>query len=554
MMQMIRQWSQQFAKWWEHPIHQTLVWVLLGGLLVRSAIALWLPPGFDEAYYYLYTQNLDWSYFDHPLMVAFSTGFGVWLTGNVSQFTIRLGPLLLYTGSLIFLYLAAKRLFSQQAGVLTVAIASLIPIFVVGFGVLTLPDSPLIFFWSATLSVAAEEFFRQPKYRPSSRLALIGLLVGLACLSKYHGIVLGFGLVGFCLTSSQHRVALVSRWMGFAIALFLLALSPILIWNLHHDWVSLRYQSGRAIPDRGFSLLDLLGAFLIGVAYLFPTFGFPLWWVSGKAVGRQQAEGRGQREKRSQEPKITAPTPHRPTLLLLWLSLPLMVGFTLMGGYRPILPTWAMPGFWGASVLLGAQAAFWQQRSPQGVRRWLWGSGLVIGTLALVALLHLNLGTLQKPSRFAWLGGFLPANADASVQLLDIQQIRQGFQRSPALQTALAQADFVFTNEIFLSGQVGMAIAPLNPPPMTTFNEDLRGFAFWSTATEWVGKNGLYVTSNRLPDAAPYQDYFQTITKIGEIPIQRGGTTVETVQVYQAMNLLKPFPRPNDVQRSTRLR
>lgn len=542
---MIQQWSQQFAKWWAQSTHRTLVWLLLGGLFVRSAIAFCLPPGFDEAYYYLYTQNLDWSYFDHPLMVAFTTGFGVWLTGEVSQFTIRLGPLLLYTGSLIFLYLTATRLFSRQAGVFTVALASLVPIFVVGFGVLTLPDSPLIFFWSAALYVAATEFFRQPTYRPSYRLALIGLLVGCACLSKYHGLALGFGLVGFCLTSRHHRSALFSRWMLLAIALFLLALSPILIWNLQHDWVSLRYQSGRAVPDRGFSLLELLGTWLIGIAYLFPTFGFPLWWVSGKAIIRQRAEGKGQRAEK--------PLP-APRSLLLWLSLPLMLGFTLMGGYRPILPTWAMPGFWGATVLLGAQAVAWQERSPKGVRRWLWGSGLVISTLFLVALLHLSLGTLQKPSRFAWFGGFLPANADASVQLVDIQQIRQGFMTSPELKAALERADFVFTNEIFLSGQVGMAIAPLNAPPITTFNEDLRGFAFWSTAEEWVGKTGLYVTSTRLPDGTIYQNYFQSIHNLGDIPIQRGGVTVETMRVYKAQNLLKPFPRPNDVKKSTRLR
>lgn len=550
---MSARWGQSLSKRWQQPEVKTLVWLLFGGLLVRGAIAVWLPPGFDEAYYYLYTQNLDWSYFDHPVMVAFSTGMGVWLTGEVSQFTIRLGPLLLYTGSLFLLFLIGKRLFSARAGVLAVAIASTIPIFAVGFGVLTLPDSPLIFFWSAALYVAVEEFFREPDYHPSHRLAIIGLLVGLACLSKYHGLAIGFGLVGFCLTSARHRVALRSPWMLLAVALFLLALFPIVYWNIQHDWVSLRYQSGRAVPDRGYNLLELLGTFLIGVAYLFPSFGLPLWWVSLQEWGKQwwgrRSEPRGAMH--------ASPVLHVPPVqagLILWVSLPLMLGFTLMGGYRPILPTWAMPGFWGVTLLLGARAAEWQERSPKLVKRWLWGSGLVIVTLLLVALLHLSLGTLQKPSRFAWFGGLIPASADASVQLVDIQQIRQGFEDSPTLRTALEQADFVFTSEIFLAGQVGMAIAPLNPPPITCFNDDLRGFAFWSSAEEWVGKTGLYVTSGRLPDASEYQPYFQQIQKVGEIPIQRGGETVEVIRVYEGKTLLKPFPRPHDVNRSTRLR
>jgi len=58
------------------------------GLLFRCVIAFWLYPGFDEAYYYLYSLHLDWSYFDHPVLVAHNC-FGP-VTGVVSQFTIRL--------------------------------------------------------------------------------------------------------------------------------------------------------------------------------------------------------------------------------------------------------------------------------------------------------------------------------------------------------------------------------------------------------------------------------------------------------------------------------
>ena len=77
---------------------------------------------FDEAYYYLYSLHLDWSYFDHPLLVALTTGFGPWLTGVVSQFTIRLGTLIGYTGSLLLLYLTCRRLFSPKAAYLTLLI------------------------------------------------------------------------------------------------------------------------------------------------------------------------------------------------------------------------------------------------------------------------------------------------------------------------------------------------------------------------------------------------------------------------------------------------
>ncbi|MGI0484430.1 glycosyltransferase family 39 protein [Pantanalinema rosaneae CENA516] len=506
--------------------------ILAAGLLLRGAIAVWLPPGFDEAYYYQYTRYLDWSYFDHPVLVALTTGFGCWLTGNVSAFTIRLGSLLLYTGSLLLLYLTSRRLFSVTAARLTLAIASIIPIFMVGFGVLTLPDSPLMFFWTAALYVAVLEFFGQPEsYQPSYRLAIVGLFVGLACLGKYHGVVLGASFVGFCLTSSRYRSALVSPWMLVGLGLFLLAIAPIVIWNVQHDWISLRFQSSRAVPDRGYSVLDLAVTFLVGIAYLFPTFGVPLWWVSGRTIAQQP--------KSVHNTELLAEKQR----LILWISLPLMVGFTVMGGYRPILPTWAMPGFWGATLLLGQYSANWQARSRRSVQRWVWGSGIVIVTLITIALLHLNLGTLQQGSRYAWFGGMISADADGSAQLLDIQQLRHELAMSEPFRAALEQSTFLFTDEIFLAGQVGMAVAPLTDKPITSFDQDQRGYVIWTNSADWVGANGLYFSSQRRYPSRfdRYPSYFQSIQPIAEIPIQRGGAIVDVMQVYFCQTLLKPY-------------
>jgi hypothetical protein len=105
-----------------------LLTLLLGGLLVRSLVALWLFPGFDEAYYYVYSRHLSWSYFDHPVIVALTTGMGWWLTGVISPLTIRIGALLLYCLSLGLLYGVATRLFAAAVGQMTVALVTLMPL------------------------------------------------------------------------------------------------------------------------------------------------------------------------------------------------------------------------------------------------------------------------------------------------------------------------------------------------------------------------------------------------------------------------------------------
>ena len=526
---------------------QKVAVLLIGGSIFRIIVAIWLYPGFDEAYYFLYTLNLDLSYFDHPPLVALMTGFGCWLTGEVSQFTIRLGTLILHTGSLFLLYLTGARLFSPAAGIFALAIASLVPIFQIGFGTLTLPDSPLIFFWTASLYCATWEFFpNQEKYQPTYRLAILGLLVGLACLGKYHGFILGLGLVGFCLTS-RYRSALTSPWTLLGLGLFFLAISPILIWNHQHEWVSFRFQSQRGIPSGGYNFLDLLVAFLAGIGYLFPTLGLPLWWVSLKSFIRNlRAKPQSRKEDLLRLP--VKPQNRERERLILWISLPLILGFTWLGGYKQILPTWAMPGFWTATLLLGQATANWKIAHPRWVRRWLWGTGITLSSLLLLALLHMTTGTLQKPSQYALFGGFVIPEDDPSIQIFDIQQLRQGFATSPALLSALRNSSFVFTNRYYLAGQVGMALAPVAQTPITTLDRDLRGFAFWSKADEWLGKDALYITNNLFVQEQKFLDrynlYFQSIEKIGTVPIRRGGAVIDTFHVYRAKNLLKPYPRP----------
>ena len=522
-----------------HPV----LFLLIGGLLFRCVIAFWLYPGFDEAYYYLYTLHLDWSYFDHPVLVALTTGFGPWVTGDVTQFTIRLGSLILHTGSLLLLYLTSAKLFSTEAARLTLAIATIIPIFQIGFGVLTVPDSPLIFFWSASLYCAAYEFFppTSPAYRPSYRLAILGILVGLACLGKYHGFVLGLGLVGFCLTSPRHRSAVLSPWAWLGLGLFFITIFPILFWNMQHDWVSFRFQSQRGIPRGGYSLLSVGAVILAEIAYLFPTMGLPLWWVSLRSVLPRTTQLFSKKS-------ITYKGDSEQQLLILWVSLPVILGFTFIGGYQQILPTWPMPGFWGTTLLLGQQAVGVQQQYRRWVRRWLQGSGIVVGSILLLALLHITTGTLQKPSQYALMGGFLPPENDPSTQLIDIQQLRRGFVESPIFSAALQRSSFIFTNRNYLSGQIGMALSPLAHTPITSFDIDLRGFAFWSRADQWLGKDALYITTapfHRRKDLiSSYRTYFGSIEEIGTIPIRRGGAVIEVIYVYQAKTLLKPYPRP----------
>ena len=549
--------------------NQLIGWLLGSGLIFRGIIAYFLAPGFDEAYYFLYAEHLDWSYFDHPLAVAFSTGIGVWLTGTVSPFTIRLGALGLFTGSVWLLYGAGKALFGVRAGLLSSAVASLSPLFFLTFGTLTAPDNALIFFWSATLYLCAHEFFPGNSsdngpdngpdsgpdssrfYEPTPRLALIGLTVGLACLSKYHGAVLGLGLVCFCLTNSIYRRALYSRWMGLSVVLLGLCLLPILCWNSQHDWISLRFQLGlggtsasRFAADAGYSLANLLGVFLAEIGFLFPTLGLPLWWASAIALMKA---GKPRLADATQRISI-----YSKVQLVLWSGLPVAVGFTLIGGLTHTYPAWPAPGLWSLTLLLGHVAAKWPKRK---VSRWLQSAGLVIGILIMFALTHVTLGTLQKPSRYAIFGGFIAPQQDPSTALIDVRQLRERFAHSnefwqailPKRGSANATTDFILTHEFWLSGYVAMALPESVHLTVGCFSQDPRGNAFWFPSQDWLGKDALFISladfdqKEIVETLAPY---FQSITPLTTLTTQRGNATTETFYLYKAHRLIKPYGFP----------
>jgi 4-amino-4-deoxy-L-arabinose transferase-like glycosyltransferase len=537
--------------WLQTRHHCWIASILLAGFTIRLIIAIFLPIGFDEAYYYVYTLHPSWSYFDHPLLVFFTAGFGTWLTGSVNPFTLRLGTLLIFTGALIFLYKTAERLFDRRVALITLGLASLMPILTVAFGSLAQPDAPQIFFWMATLWLAAIEFFPGTPYKPTYRIALIGLLVGLTCLAKYHGFLLGTCLIGFCLSSPSHRKALTSPWVLLASLVFAVTISPILYWNSEHNWASIVFQSKRAVPNASYNWETFFLTFLVHMVYVFPSIGFPLIWSIGQAIRSQL---------RKQEP---APDMHKvQRLLVLWLSAPIIVAFAIIAGYQQVLPSWPMAGYMTASMLLAERSLGWFSRYPRRFWNWLITTAVLIYIILAIALSHLTLGTAQTPSNNAIGGGFLTFEADNSVQLIDVGQLQRKLKDNPAIMTAIEQADFIFINRYFPSGQLAMALHSITKKPLTCFDEDLRGFAYWSTAQEWVGKNAVYIGSETFgvnedvvkskgfvstkPEITyePFKNYFISIKKIATVPLTRGGVVTQTWQVYNAKQLLKPYPRP----------
>ena len=178
-------------------------------------------------------------------MVALWIAAGTALAGDGALGVRLLAPLSAALGSLL-LAQAARDLLPgdatarRQAGVVAATLMNATLLFGIGSVTMT-PDTPLLFFWTAMLWSLGR---LQATGRAEWWLAA-GAAAGLAGTSKYSAALMLPGILLWIAAIPAHRAWLRSwqLWAGAALALAIL--TPMLLWNAQHDWVSLIKQASR---------------------------------------------------------------------------------------------------------------------------------------------------------------------------------------------------------------------------------------------------------------------------------------------------------------------
>jgi len=241
---------------WVRPGPMTHL-LILGFAALHLAIAAALPLITFETHYALYGLHLDWSYVDHPPLTGWIQGLVQRLSS--SDLALRLAPIAIMTASQYLIAALALRLFPRATPWLGVVVVLLLQ----GAGILHLgfamaPEVPLLLaglftFWY-TLAVIEHN-------RTRDWLGL-GVALGLAGLAKYTAITLAFSVVIAVVTYGSWR-QLRQPMALLAVALAGVLVSPVVIWNWQHDWVSFTYQLGYQLsPEEagtGWSLADAAG-------------------------------------------------------------------------------------------------------------------------------------------------------------------------------------------------------------------------------------------------------------------------------------------------------
>ncbi len=304
--------------------------------MIRLVIVFTMGIMPQDAYYYLYSEHLDLSYFDHPPMVAYMLRiFGLVLGKSVVA--IKLTDFIVTFISL-FAFYRLSRLFLSESRAVKAALFYGTTLMLSILSINTTPDVPLMLFWTLSLIFIHKAVFENRLWH----WILAGFLIGLSFISKYTGGFLLVGLFGFLILSAGHRKYLVSKQSLLLLIFFGLAVFPVVYWNYSNNWISFAFQtSERAASIDKFGLKPLLFLGNLGtqlmllIPFLFVGMLIVLYKMMAKVIR-------------------TKTLPGSSSLFLLAFSLPLILFFFGISMVYWVKMNWIMPGYISAIILASA--------------------------------------------------------------------------------------------------------------------------------------------------------------------------------------------------------
>jgi len=228
----------------------------------------------DEAHYWDWARHLDLSYYSKGPLVAWVIRGSLETLGD-SVFAVRF-PAAIFGGLLLLgLHTLARLILvdhprREALALMVVAFAATLPAVGAGSLLMTI-DSPFVCLWTWAL-VAGWLAIRSDR---SAWWLLTGALVGLGILAKYTMALWPFSLAVLFVMSPGWRARLWSRGFLLMTATAFVGCLPILIWNVHNDFVTFQHvavQAGtKSAGFRPFGPLEYVGgqmAILIGYWFI----------------------------------------------------------------------------------------------------------------------------------------------------------------------------------------------------------------------------------------------------------------------------------------------
>ncbi len=463
------------------------VWQLIAAFtLLRIVLAAVLPLTPQEAYYWLWSRHLAWSYFDHPPLASYSIALTTAVLGSTA-FGIKMAAVAWSVGLNI---VWARLLVDMGSGTRTVwwtLLALNLVGIIAAYGIVIAPDSPLLFAWGATLWAV----WRATVTGAGRWWYVAGIFLGLGLLAKYSAMLL-VGVVGlFLLLSPRHRAWLARPEPYLGVVLAAILFTPVIVWNAQHDWASFAFQTTQRAAGMGRwkpqYFLQMLGTQIVVVTPYLLAIALAAWL-------------RGLRGWRA------VLVDDRQLLLLVAATVPLVV-FSLASLRSMVKPNWLAPAY--APLIVLAVEARLTGAAPRAFRIGLATSAVLL----LAAVIAMAWPDARLGAANTWSGW-----PEAARRIDKIQRDL----------SAGGKPSFVFSTNYKNSAL--LAFHQAGHP--RTYAQDIYGeralqFDFWPPDGSLAGATGILAIDDRRDQSAPppaLASHFESIKLIDSIEAGGGGT------------------------------
>ena len=263
-------------------------------LALRIYFDVVTPPIGDEAYYWMWGQKLDWSYFDHPPLHAWLLRLMSILFGW-NLFSLRALTWFTLGGTLWIMWLMSKRLKPEDPAVwfwpsAAVYLGSRLFFLMTS---IVFNDHLLIFLCLASayaFLVLTEKW--EETGRSWSWLYAGAALLGLAVLTKYNGVLFGIGIAAFFVVRRPLRPLWRSPHLYLAALISVAMQAPVLYWNATRHFASYEFHLSErwdATPIQ-FHPLGVLTYIAVAISYLSPLLLPPLVRMFRTPLGQPFAD------------------------------------------------------------------------------------------------------------------------------------------------------------------------------------------------------------------------------------------------------------------------
>ncbi len=468
--------------------------IRLAQIFVVFALAckVWLgamaPPIGDEAYYWMWGQKPDWSYFDHPPLHAWLLGLVSFLGWNL--FTLRLLTWLTLAGTLWIFWLWAKRLKPEDPAAWwwpSAAVYLASPLFFLMSGV-SFHDHLLIFLCIATAHaflLFAEDW--EAGRRNYAALYGAAVLLGLTVLTKYNGVLLGIGIALFFVLHKPVRSA--CRWphLYLAALLSMAMQAPVLLWNFQRGFVSYNFHfSERWGGQLAFRPLFALEFIILTLLVVGPFLIAPIVRMFRRPVGQAFA--------------------HRARMMALAVFGVSTLVMFLMSFFVEVFFYWNIVAVLLTVPLFGG----WF------VRRWPFNAHLVYGAIiCLGSVLNFSIVPIGNLlDRYDWTISSTYGWDGVAARIEELETAHE--------------IGFVATTRYTTAAQLGFA---MHDADVVAIDDRHDQYDYWFDPAAHAGENALVVADSR-QNVNYIKRFFATLEPLELVPFRRFGMVVYRPRIY----------------------